>query len=164
MKLEELQPGDLIFDHTHDLFGLLIRKITRSWANHIALYIGDGKVIEANPGGIKINSVNKYLTPILRKVSIFRIKATSIQLYDMIENAKEMQDYKYDYFQIISLLFLYITKLHKKVPGFQIKKFTICSELIDISAEKAGINFTNKFSSNVTPDDIMKSDILIQIA
>lgn len=163
MKLENLKVGDLIFEKERSILGSLIRLATKSWANHVALYIGDGQVIEANPGGTKIKSVNKYLYPILRKVRFFRINVSDDKILNMVEIAKTMNGYKYDYIQIISLFFLLKTGLKEELNGLEFKNFTICSELIDLSAKKAGIVLTSISSANVTPDDIMKSDLLIQI-
>jgi uncharacterized protein YycO len=158
-----LQPGDLIFERSYSLLGLCIRTVTKSWANHVALYIGNNEVIEANPGGVKINNVNKYTKPLLRKVRFYRINTDENKLNNMIKYAKEMNEYQYDYLQIFSLFFLYITNLDKKIPGFQSNKYTICSELINVAGYKAGINFTEKFSPNVTPDDLLNSSLIYEI-
>lgn len=45
---------------THGLVALLIRVVTRSWANHAFVSIGDGQIVEAEPGGVRIRDIAEY--------------------------------------------------------------------------------------------------------
>lgn len=38
----------------------LIRTVTRSWADHVFISTGDGQIIEAEPGGVRIGDVSEY--------------------------------------------------------------------------------------------------------
>lgn len=38
----------------------LIRTVTRSWADHVFISIGDGRIVEAEPGGVRIGDVSEY--------------------------------------------------------------------------------------------------------
>lgn len=39
---------------------LMIRVVTRSWADHCFVSIGDGRIVEAEPGGVRIGDVSEY--------------------------------------------------------------------------------------------------------
>jgi hypothetical protein len=38
----------------------LVRTVTRSWANHVFIAIGDGRIVEAEPGGVRIRDASEY--------------------------------------------------------------------------------------------------------
>lgn len=38
----------------------LIRTVTRSWADHVFVSIGNGQIVEAEPGGVRIRDVSEY--------------------------------------------------------------------------------------------------------
>ncbi len=38
----------------------LIRVAGRSWCNHVFVSIGDGRIVEAEPGGVRIRDVSEY--------------------------------------------------------------------------------------------------------
>jgi len=38
----------------------LIRAVTRSWADHVFVSIGNGRIVEAEPGGVRIGDVSEY--------------------------------------------------------------------------------------------------------
>lgn len=52
--------GDYGVVTTKGIFGKLIRLGTVSRWNHAFIYIGDGKVVEANPTGVAVSPVAKY--------------------------------------------------------------------------------------------------------
>lgn len=45
---------------TRGLLPWLIRATTRSWANHAFMSIGDGQIVEAEPGGVRIRDISEY--------------------------------------------------------------------------------------------------------
>lgn len=45
---------------TRGLLPLLVRLATRSWSNHVFVTIGDGQIVEAEPGGVRIRNVSEY--------------------------------------------------------------------------------------------------------
>ena len=57
-----LQPGDLILSTSAAWISKEIRGQTRSPVSHVAIYIGDGQVIEAIEGGVTIHSLNNALS------------------------------------------------------------------------------------------------------
>jgi hypothetical protein len=38
----------------------LIRTVTRSWADHVFVSVGDGRIVEAEPGGVRFGDVSEY--------------------------------------------------------------------------------------------------------
>ncbi|ACU71769.1 hypothetical protein Caci_2860 [Catenulispora acidiphila DSM 44928] len=38
----------------------MIRALTKSWADHVFISIGDGQIVEAEPGGVRIRDVSEY--------------------------------------------------------------------------------------------------------
>ncbi len=45
---------------TRGFWPWLIRRATRSWANHAFVSIGDGHIIEAEPGGVRVRDISEY--------------------------------------------------------------------------------------------------------
>lgn len=45
---------------THGFLPWLVRRVTNSWANHVFISIGDGQVVEAEPGGVRVRDVAEY--------------------------------------------------------------------------------------------------------
>lgn len=45
---------------THGFVPLMIRIVTRSWADHVFVSIGDGQIVEAEPGGVRVRDVSEY--------------------------------------------------------------------------------------------------------
>ncbi|MEO1641889.1 MAG: YiiX/YebB-like N1pC/P60 family cysteine hydrolase [Pseudomonadota bacterium] len=58
----DLQPGDLILSTSAAWVSQEIREHTNSPVSHVAIYIGDGQVIEAIDGGVTIHSLTNALT------------------------------------------------------------------------------------------------------
>jgi uncharacterized protein YycO len=38
----------------------VIRLVTQSWADHVFISIGDGQIVEAEPGGVRIRDMSEY--------------------------------------------------------------------------------------------------------
>jgi cell wall-associated NlpC family hydrolase len=57
----DLLPGDLILSTTADADGAAIRRVTDSPVSHVAIYIGDGQVIEAIAEGVTIQPLSTAL-------------------------------------------------------------------------------------------------------
>lgn len=56
-----MNPGDLIFVHGTSLVDRIIRWVTKSQYSHVAIYIGDGKIIDAHPfRKVGINLISIY--------------------------------------------------------------------------------------------------------
>jgi hypothetical protein len=45
---------------TGGFVAFMIRTVTRSWADHVFISIGDGQIVEAEPGGVRIRDVSEY--------------------------------------------------------------------------------------------------------
>jgi hypothetical protein len=55
-------PGDLIlYHHRASLIGYLIRRVTRSYWEHSATYLGDGEVLDVAPGGVRSVALGPWL-------------------------------------------------------------------------------------------------------
>ncbi len=52
--------GDFALVATDGLVARLIRWATGGWSNHGFIYIGGGKIVEANPAGVEVSELSKY--------------------------------------------------------------------------------------------------------
>ena len=54
------QPGDYFAIQTHGIAALAIQVGTRSRWNHAAIYVGDGRIVEAKPRGVVYSPITDY--------------------------------------------------------------------------------------------------------
>jgi len=150
-----MKKGDLLLIHSRfDPLAWLIRKITKSYWNHVAWAIDHHYLLEARATAIKVCPITKYLNW-KYKVKLIRLKSiTKKQLKEAIEYASQFKRKRtyFKYLKIISKIFFYgqDTPLH----GFT------CSNLIARGLEKEGYYFIPSHKKSpylVTPDDISKA-------
>jgi hypothetical protein len=60
--IEKLKGGDVVLYHKNNsIIGHLIRFFTRCYWEHTAMYVGDGNLIEASPGGLKKLKIEPWI-------------------------------------------------------------------------------------------------------
>jgi len=153
--LTGLMPGDVILVRTVKdnpfmaLIGFLIRKISNSWENHAALYMGSGRheVIEALIQGVKKTKFENFMND-KTQLKIFRNKnLTIIKLsllkayaYGAVGRAYAVGDLKDFVFD----------------DGKNDTEKSFCSELVVEAYNCAGIKSSAKFPRKTSPGDLYK--------
>jgi cell wall-associated NlpC family hydrolase len=138
MTTYEPQVGDYGVVKTGGFFGMLIRIGTTSRWNHSVIYIGDGKVVSADPTGVKINPVSDYAHIAWNQHEAL----DGNQRQQIAAFAKAAVGSPYSFITIFGLV---IRILGLKVLGkFLIAKLAqgtgyICSELVAECYRKAGV-------------------------
>lgn len=154
-----LQPGDIVVVKSNTFIGRTIRKITNSWASHVAVYIGEGFVFEARPGGARTVSLLNYSGPGYAYRS-FRLNVTPQQREKFICALIQRTGEGYDYGQIISLAAKRLFNVDLKADN---KRLAICSELVYKAAQEAGISVPPIAGGYITPGDFLTWDIATEI-
>jgi|GEM_PF-3197563 len=160
-KLEKiLQKGDVILVHTpfklhrpSTLISVAIRNITNSYWNHAAMYIGNGKIIEAVLPYVTIVDLDTYQN---KDICVLRHKRSNeINLEKLVEDAKTFAGSKYDVWQLFDLAKLYILgkRERSEIYAGSAAKF-ICSEV----AGKPYYNQGFKVKETLTYDKISPGD------
>jgi hypothetical protein len=152
----DVQIGDIIIVHSQTIVGKLIRWVTNSWASHIAVYIGNGLVFEARPGGAKAVPLTNYNG----QYRVFRLNVDLAEISKFVENLELKQNKGYDYGQIFSIAFEDL--FHIKIKA-QNKRLTICSEIVYESAQEAGIPVPPVSQAYITPGDFFSWNILTEV-
>jgi cell wall-associated NlpC family hydrolase len=148
------RPGDYGVVKTSGFFGKIIRIGTVSRWNHAFIYIGDGLIIQANPTGVAIGKVTEY--PIIGWNQ--HEDLTKDQRKLIVDEAKRLVDRPYGFLDIANLI-LRILGLKLLANTAILEKLAerygvICSELVALSYDAAGINICNKPANIVTPGDL----------
>lgn len=141
--LEIAEPCDVILVRGNMRISRVIQTLTHSPYSHSAFYRGEGEIIEADPKGILINQIDKYLHLDIR---ICRpVMLTTKGKRTVVEHIEEMlkKQPKYDVTNIEKLLFKYIyAKFRPDLKVYlggstRFEKYYICSGLIAHGFHKA---------------------------
>jgi len=181
---DQIQQSDILLVHDRQgMMGWLIRKFTRSYWNHAALFVSkDGLwpkwVIEAQPGGVIGSPFELKYTKTIRDdngqiietkpapqfhIAIARAKnLTAQQRKDIATSTYKfaLQDTGYDYLLLILGMILHLLTWRRWHPSWLNRKGRfICSELVAAAyTATAAIEFGRHTSSGyVTPGDIAAS-------
>ena len=148
------RPGDYGVVKTNGFFGKLIRLGTMSRWNHCFIYIGDNKLVEANPRGVAISSLSKY--PLIawnQHEGLTREQREKISSY-----ARSLVGKGYSFITIALLVFRILGLKTLSNMNFFInlgkKDGFICSELVAESYSKSGMPLLNKDNSLIVPGDL----------
>ena len=154
----KIEPLDIIIVYNKkSLLHRLIHGVTHYKAGHVALYLGDGIIIEAQSTGVKRKKWKSYKEGM--KIYIGRYVAlTELQQLKIRQSCMDAENYKYSFGQLVAILIKYLFKL-KRVPDVS-KKQMICSEFIAWVFLSAGIKLADAKPWETTPADILKSDVL----
>ena len=144
------RPGDIIIVRGDSWY----MKIAGYW-HHVAIYIGNGYVVEATPYGVKISPVSSVVSNRLA-VGLFRVKTTDYVRQRAVQFALAQLGKPYDYGWLV-----YPGGKQVYGPSYY------CSELAWASYLAAGgpdidanPGFTLRYGYNVAPDEIaMDNDV-----
>lgn len=142
--LELAKPCDVVLVRGNLRMSHVIQTLTKSPYSHSALYVGNGKIIEAEPDGVLVSDIRKYLQLDIR---ICRpVMLSSKGKKQVIDHMKQMVDLqpRYDVANIEKLLFKYwYTKFRPDTKVYiggntAFEKYYICSGMIAHGFHKAG--------------------------
>lgn len=156
------QPGDFAVVRMNGNAGQLIR--VGQWLNgdgfadyeHAFVLVGDGMVVEAQPGGAKLTPLSDYLgRPMLW--SSGQITMTSGQRAKVVSAAHR---YVLTPYSFVDYLALAAHRFHIPLPGLrqdiESSRHMICSQLVDQSYRDAGVELfaDGRWPGYVTPADL----------
>jgi hypothetical protein len=144
--LNTLQAGDVILFKDESWISRSIQWFTDSDWNHVALYVGDGYIIEATEVGVEKNLLKKRLKHCVRMLSLRKdLNEEARKL--IIDKAHALVYEGYDFVQFICLfLYFLLRKIGIRIRQLVLNKRTqmICSEVIYVCYLTAGIKLSEK--------------------
>ena len=146
-----MKSGDIIIVHSNTIAGRIIRWVTNSWASHIAVYIGDGFVFEARPGGAKAVPLSNYEGKNWR-YKVYRLQIDDELMFKFMFALMQKQCVGYDYGQIISILLFRLLHIDLRAQN---RRLAICSEIIYQAAQEVGIPVPPVTQAYITPGDFL---------
>ncbi len=154
---KQLKPADVFVVHGNHLISRIIRVVLDSHWNHATMYIGNGKYIESNNKGVEIKSLDKYKS---KDIEIYRHKKISdLDRKRIVSHAMQEVGKRYDFLQIIQLLFYFVFGIRGNAREIGSKNRYICSELVAESYKTAGLKvYKNYNPTQISPADFSESD------
>lgn len=156
-----LQPGDFAVVTMKGNTGRLIR--LGQWLNgdgfkdyeHAFIYVGDGKIVEAEPGGALLSDVGRY-GPSNVLWSSGKVILSDEQRSAIVEAARALVGVPYGF---LDYLLIALKRFHITIPFLNRRllgsKHLICSQLVAKVYEDEGTPlFINKPAYLVTPADL----------
>lgn len=156
-----MQVGDIIFAYPSSLAGELIAKRTNSRFSHVAVYVGNGRVVESDMF-IKTHKVRLMDTPygksgryeVMTCRNITPRQRKLIMVYVLSKLGT-----KYDYKQIAAILIRLTTGI--RLESLNHPHRFICTELIYEAYKYAGIELLEGYpGGSVSPEEMRWSEHL----
>lgn len=158
----EPRPGDFALVRIHGGIGWLIR--LGQWLDggvyadyeHAFVYVGDGEVVEAEPGGARRVPLSTYDGEEL-VWSSYVVSLTESQRAAIVASALRYVGTPYSFLDYLSLL---VARLRLPFPS--VKKYVkrtghmICSQLVDQCYQDAGVHL---FADGRWPGDVIPADL-----
>ena len=91
-----LKPGDVLVSTEDATISTVIRALSGSPYSHAALYIGDGKIIDATGPGVKTRNLSDLAEPATRVGVIRAVGLSAAQERQIVETAKSLVGRKYN--------------------------------------------------------------------
>lgn len=153
----KIQPLDiLIVYNPRSWLHRLIYGVTHYKAGHVALYLGDGMIIEANSTGVHRKQWKNYR----EGMKVYIARPLSITETSELKIRSACLDMENDRYAFLQLAMIFIKNLFRvrHVPDVS-KQAVICSEFVATVFLAGGINLCPGINPwEVTPGDIMKSN------
>ena len=139
-----------------------IRWITKSDYDHVAIFMNDKYIIEADLSGVKKTPFEFYKNRVEYKILSVK-NISDFDRYVVVEYAKAQIGKSYDYIQLICMGFFYLIKKLRKIEPIDLSGW-VCSELVAESFYEIGIKFSESVDpDNITPKDIYTSSIVKEV-
>lgn len=146
--MRRLRVGDIIFVKGSTELDKMIELTERGKYNHVALYIGNGRVIESQGGReIGLANLSDYAV-----YDVGRVQMGVDQINELREYALAQQGKKYDWLLIIILALRLIFRIN--IP-YKERSRRICSTFVRDCYSHIGINLT--CIENCTPQELSRS-------
>jgi hypothetical protein len=130
MKTSEILPGDLLFVGGRGILKRLIEWITHSQYFHVAIFINDHEVIEAQGGRKSGKTPLSYYLNSKDKLIIYRDKTlTNSERKKIVSYAINHQGIEYNYISILAELVRY--ELGVSLDDYDEGKKRICSSFVN---------------------------------
>jgi len=146
--LSAAKPGDVLLVRGNQRISRIIQTLTTSPYSHSAYYLGEGKLLEVEPEGVIISSVDKYIHLDLRLCRPVLIKKDAAEKVHKFMLSQLKKQPRYDVTNIEKLLFKYIyTKVRPDTKVYiggntQFEQYYICSGLIAHAFHRVGYPIT----------------------
>lgn len=147
----DIPPCAVMCCRSKGFIGYVIRRVTKAWTNHIAIYVGSGRqaIIEALPDGMVEKTLSSKLTPkdqflIFVKPDLTVAEAQIIKAYLYGTLGKP-----YGWKEIVRFL----GGIFKKIKPDNGSNF--CSENAVEAFAQAGIRISKNNASDTSPDDVV---------
>lgn len=162
MSAPQPQPGDFAVTSITGQVGFLIS--FGEWLNgsrfghwdHAFVYVGDGQLVEAEPGGARLAGLDEYQgRPIAWSTG--HVELTDEQRTAIVAAARSFIGVPYsarDYFALALWHFRLRVPWARKVMASRASM--ICSELVDFAYEAAGVHL---FADGRAPGDVTPADL-----
>lgn len=162
-----IKPGDILLSRNLESpISKIIRGVTHSVWSHSALYIGDGKFIDATTDGVIIRSLDYYLSGRF-SIGLFRVEPelSEKNIKQVIQEARKQLGIKYGFLQLVwqGILRLF-GKSEDPDWAIDMPFIMICSEAIAKAYAIIGIKFKDIDPSQIEPVDLDESEITVRIA
>ena len=149
-----LQRGSILFIRSHEVISSAIRRVLHCQYSHVAIYMGDGKVIEADWKGVIRNPYSRYVNNPDYTVEILNPGLTDEQMDIFLRFVTSKIGDGYDYSLFLGNFLSRIFHRSRRVMGlWNVENNWICTELVSSGMEEAGILFIFP-TSQVTPEDL----------
>lgn len=147
-----LQVGDLIFVRGEDIISDVINWAEHGKYSHVAIYVGDGQVIEAQGGRrISLAPLSNY-----RKYDVGKVDMTDQQREDLIKYAMTQRGLPYDWLLIFIIAVRLLFRIN--IPYIE-RSARICATFARDCFEHVSITLTDIV--NCTPEELGESSKII---
>jgi cell wall-associated NlpC family hydrolase len=151
--------GDFGVARTNGWAAPWIRLITRSTVNHAFVYVGNGRIVEANPSGAAVGNVSEYPHAIWSHMAL-----TTQQRHAIANAADTLVGTPYSWVDDVCIGLADLFGWHVPEPFRQMvidrlgwKGRLMCSQLVDVAYSKAGVTL---FPDGRIPGDVSPGDLL----
>ena len=156
-----MRPGDFAVVATRSRIGWLIRLVTRSPYNHAFVYLGGGRIVEAESPGAVISPLVDYDG---RPVLWSNLTLTDTQRAAIVTQARAVVGIPYSWVDDACIALTAIFGVH--VPRWVRRRLAstrhlMCSQLVDVCYQAAGIDLV---PSKPLPGDVSPGDLADVIA
>lgn len=145
--MQDLKPGDLIFVHGTDWISQCIERFTKSKYSHVAIYIGDGQVMEAQ-GNRTVGT--RSLSYYVGLYDVFRVPLTHEQLEAGLAWLNNEKGIEYDYWDIFVLFMRCVFNL--QIPWHECHRL-LCSRLMRDFLFYCNLPIPD---ANMTPEEVFE--------